>query len=307
MKSMTSTRRGVLYIVTGEQEYYDECKRSVDSLVASGYGGPILVLTDKPELARDIRPREALEVRQVGVEGNSPFERSRILKTSLFARSPFEETLFLDTDTRVLMPIDPIWAYLEEASLVLGHDKFDTLGDVLRNMVLNRAYSLEEATYTRALCPPCAAFLNSGVMLFRRDPDAGRLFENWEREWARFRGRDQLALMRAISLCGIEPAVLPLAYNSHAASTLEECEVKISHYHLVKPGTRAGSRGKAGRAARALIKAVFRPLLPAALKTRLKALNRALRHRDQETIYRAVLAHELRDEILGGPAEKADG
>ena len=53
-------------------------------------------------------------------------------------------------------------------------------------------------------CALPASLLNSGCLLFRRCDSVAELFEVWQREWRMFRGRDQLALMRAVALTGIE-------------------------------------------------------------------------------------------------------
>ncbi len=190
-----------------------------------------------------------------------------------------------------MRPIEPLWVYLEQAPLAFGPDKHPDLAAVLRRMVLDGSYALEEAARTRDLCPPSAPFLNSGVVLFRRCDSVAELFEVWQREWRMFRGRDQLALMRAVALTGIEVARLPLQFNAYAGAGLAEKEVTISHYHLVPSSIWAKQNRVSSLAIRIGRKISGSPLVPSLVKSWLKNLYRK----------RAVFAHELREEILGRP------
>lgn len=289
--------------MTGRQGYYEECERSIECLVATSYSGPILVLADNRKFAQIITPGRNLELRSVDAGVESAFVRSRILKTSLYDQSPFEETLFLDTDTRVMKPIDPLWSFLKQAPLALGPDKHPDLTAVLRSMVMTGAYTLEEAARTRALCSPKTPFLNSGVILFRRCDPVEEFFKVWKREWSLFKGRDQLALMRAVSRTGIDVARIPLNFNSYAGARLTEEEVIISHYHLTQPSTWARSNRGPKLAIRVREKISRSPFVPAVVKSWLKNLYRRLRNSAIERIRWAVLAHELRDEILGEAEE----
>jgi hypothetical protein len=296
----------VVYVVTGKHRFYLECKRSILSLRAQGYEGPILVLAERPTwLGGNLG---GSHVRLLVLEGACGYRLARAAKTRLGLLSPFVETLSLDTDTTILKPVDGIWKFLETAPVAFARDVDPTLSDVLRTNVLNGGYSLQEAEYTRRLCPATTWQPNSGVMLFRRCPQVRTLFEAWTAEWDRFQCRDQLALMRALVRTDIPVAVLPPQYNAHRAGAHGANGAVIHHYWPADPAQAARRRAAfAQKLLRTPMRwpaflRLARILIPRAGRERIK---RVLDPLERGRVYRQVLRSRLRHEILGEPPPEA--
>ena len=294
--------RGVVYVVTGEPRFYRQCKQSISSLRSQGYKGPVLVLAERPRRLVPLVAGTGAEVRDVRERRRSAFSLSRRLKSDLYRHSPFVHTLYLDVDTKILRPIDGIWGHLRRSPVALCRDVDRTLAEVLRHNVLNGGYSLEEALYTRRLCGLSTSQLNSGVMLFRRGPQSQRLFDAWGREWERFQGRDQLALMRALALTGVTVSVLEPRYNAFVAKSAGR--TVICHRWTPRPRKRSFAGSVIG-SLRAMLRRTgiagsLRAILSGALRSRLaKLLARA--EVSGDALYQRVDRSELRDEILGRP------
>ena len=318
-----SVDRGVVYIATGGNPFFEECRKSVISLRSQRYHGPVLVFTDSPRAFSDGASAPGVEVRMVPVLGASSLQAARKLKCSLFSHSPFQRTLYLDTDTEALGDIRGVWERLGESPVAFASDVYPTLAHVLRVDVLNGSYCLAEARHTRRLCPPTAAQPNGGVMLFRRCPDARRLFESWAAEWSIFQGRDQLALMRAIALTKVPVAELGREYNEHDAAAVGDGRTVIYHYWpshaarrpsigTVPPGAPSRPWGAPAvgpfirRQCRRALRVVLRlpggsralkALIPHGIRHRLKRLLPEVDSR-AHAIRMSVLRSELADEIL---------
>lgn len=97
--SSTSTRRGVVYLVAGPRSYLGEFSTSLKGLrrhnpdlpvtVYSPYAIPRRLVADHVEYTSTLHPLQQ--------------------KVDILRRSPYRETLFLDTDTNILGPIDDIF------------------------------------------------------------------------------------------------------------------------------------------------------------------------------------------------------
>lgn len=222
--------RGVVYIVTGSRKYYFELKKSIDSLLKQGYSGPIRIVAERASYISSYNSYDQVEIYEVPKKEETSFSLSRRLKTQLYDYSPFAETLFLDTDTVILKPIDSVWEYLNSSNFILSTDILETLADVFWTEVIGGNYLFEDAVYTRAICPLDSKLFNAGVILFRRCAETKNLFEIWTKEWSRFRHRDQLALVRAIFHSRINVKALPSIYNAYTLDSQNASEVVVYHY-----------------------------------------------------------------------------
>jgi hypothetical protein len=133
-------------------------------------------------------------------------------KVRTIARSPYQETLFLDSDTFVVDDVKDLFLLL---------DRFDIAATHAPYRVVYRVDGL----------PDCFPELNTGVMLFRRSDETQRFFERWleiYREdrartpsWlfaggARWYGRtlpNQASFRRALYESSLRIATLPPEYN----------------------------------------------------------------------------------------------
>jgi FkbM family methyltransferase len=93
-----SQERGVVYLALGRKHYL-EAQKSIHSLLLTNPGIPVTVFTDE-EAADGF----AADYRTIRTD-RSAFK----LKIRAMAESPYLRTLFLDTDTRVVGPLDEIF------------------------------------------------------------------------------------------------------------------------------------------------------------------------------------------------------
>src|ERR1700728_3792993 len=94
--------RGVIYAAFGSP-YLDECSVSVESLVRASPSLPYRVFTDEPR-SWEGRPWDSEQTIALdrAITGGEEWSHLTGSKIEAIARSPFEQTLFLDTDTVVL-------------------------------------------------------------------------------------------------------------------------------------------------------------------------------------------------------------
>jgi hypothetical protein len=125
-------------------------------------------------------------------------------KMQALLRSPFERTLFLDTDTLVA---DPIW------------ELFDLLDRFELAMALSPYWAVElgqpRDSIGRHGVPVSFPKVNSGVIAFRSTPSVRRLIEAWDQlhaDWGG-QGQDQDPLRVALYESELRWAPLPPAYN----------------------------------------------------------------------------------------------
>lgn len=132
------------------------------------------------------------------------------VKPHLYELSPFERTLYLDLDTQVIYPVQPLFDVLDrwEFAVVMGQ----AWGGLLRDTQFSRSeLSKTIQLWGIGLLP----YLNSGVLAWRKCPNCKALFERWGQEYEPFGGWDeQLALMRALYETPVLFTILPTAWNS---------------------------------------------------------------------------------------------
>jgi len=133
--------------------------------------------------------------------------------------TPYERTLFLDTDTFVLAPLYDIFKMLDRFDIALAHapDRYQ--------------YHLPEL-------PDCFTELNSGVIAFKKNEAVVDLLKRWEAVFYQMLAedaeshRDQHSLRYAIYHSDVRLLVLPPEYNFRTICPNfagKNCAVKILH------------------------------------------------------------------------------
>ncbi len=199
--------RGVLYVATGGR-HLQEMVASARSVRRWLPGVPILLYTDQSDLPEGVFD----EVRRL----ENP-RHSFVDKIAPLRETPFERTLFLDTDTLVCAPIDDVFAVL---------DRFE--------MALAQAPLRHDREF---VTPNCFVELNTGVVAYRRTDAVGELFADWLRVYEReaeATGRlesDQPAFREALWRSPVPFHVLPAEYNLRTvmAAAVGRCTVRIVH------------------------------------------------------------------------------
>jgi hypothetical protein len=223
-----SPSRGVLYLALGA-DYGGLATDSARTLRLHGYDGPVRVVTDRPS-------RELVDLEcETHVVGELPRGfASRFHKTQLY-RWSFDRTLFLDADTVVISPISEIWEQLDGHDMAMAPDMHASVAHVLEHSVNDPTRRAPEYQLMRDLGLTGRRYYNSGVMLFRQGTRTADAFDHWHREWTRFRGEDQLALVRAIAASGLRVRTLDSSWNRRpkAFASVDEARasgVRILHF-----------------------------------------------------------------------------
>ena len=140
---------GVIYVASGER-YVEEAAVSAESLKRKMPEIPILIFSDQetaPPVFDEIRKLE-------DVRGNCYDKVRPLLET------PFEKTLFLDTDTYVCRRIDEISTLLDRFDLLVSHTPY------------------RDPNPLKGI-PSAFPEFNTGVIGFRRSESFSRFLEKW--------------------------------------------------------------------------------------------------------------------------------
>jgi hypothetical protein len=190
--------RGVVYVAIGAG-YLAEAVRSVRSLKKHN-DLPATLLTDQMGGHEDFDT--VIEVRDV--------ENPHLVKVGAMLSMPYARTLFLDTDTRVLAPIDELFQVLDHFDLTAVPDNY-----------------LSKLDGVPISLPP----INSGVVAFRRCDVVELLLMRWMGK-VRASGRhcDQDALRAVLWDSPVRLCPLPNTYNLRSDYvTQTKAKVKIIH------------------------------------------------------------------------------
>jgi hypothetical protein len=188
------TTRGFLYIVTGSK-FLEEAVESATRLREVHPEANVGVITDS-------KPDSNLFDDTLLID--DPY-RSHKDKVVQVRRSPYDETIFLDSDTHVCSDILDIFSILDQFDFAAAHDsgrrrELYTNDDVLVN------------------APEAFPMVNSGVMAFCDNQAVDALFELWAQIYDRHNEKqdgivNQPALREALYRSNVSMIVLPPEYN----------------------------------------------------------------------------------------------
>jgi hypothetical protein len=218
--------RGVLLIATGDRYRAAAC-RTAESVRRVSPMLPIALQTDQPA---DAPPGLFDQVTAIP-DGHA---RSKV---DCLARSPFERTLYLDTDVRVLEDVSELFNLLDRFDVALAHAH-------ARNRKQTRqCWRLE--------LPDCFPQFNTGVMLLRRNAAVLQLLEQWSAAYreAGFR-KDQVTLRELLWRSELQLYVLPPEYNLRYlryAYVWAETEARPRILHLRRYHDQGAPRGQVRR------------------------------------------------------------
>ena len=179
--------RGIVYIVTGKA-HTEAARRSALSARATNPGLGIALFSDRPS-------DDPVFDRLLRID--DPHIRSKV---DCLPRTPFAETLYLDSDTRVLGPLD---------------DLFDVLGRFdLAIAQRSRVRAGRKSVRWRFDVPAAFPEHNGGVILYRSSAAAIGFLEAWRDAYAEADFKvDQITLRELLWSSDLRFAVLPQRYN----------------------------------------------------------------------------------------------
>jgi len=187
--------KGVLYVAYGPAAR-KEARLSAESLSRVHPSWPVCVITE----GDDIGWAPTIQWPDLGTPG-------RWAKVNLDVLSPWDQTLFLDADTRVYDKLGVGFAYLDRGWDMAIVPSIPQGGDLLGHCAhAERAQTLQELRIDPLQ-------LNTGVIWFRKSYRVKLLFRAWRDEWMRWKDKDQGALLRALERRTARIALLGRPYN----------------------------------------------------------------------------------------------
>lgn len=187
--------RGVLYVATGEK-YVRAAIRSALTIIKHCPDLPIHLFTDAQSnanlFAHNLSPFSSVAVI------DNPHHRSKV---DYIAHTPFEHTLFLDTDTALNTDIRDMFQILDRFDIALTHAHHRSPSRLQR---------------WRVGLPDSFPEFNTGVILYRNSPAVMQCIGEWGRhfiEAALNENNDQTTLRELLWLSDLRIATLPPEYN----------------------------------------------------------------------------------------------
>jgi hypothetical protein len=191
--------RGVLYIATGEA-CYREAVKSAKSLRAHNKALCLALFSDRESVDPVFDIYEQIQDPMF-----STFDKVRYLW-----KTPFNETLYLDSDTFVTADLEPMFSSLKYC---------DFLGAL--------AHGADSPRSAYAEVPGCLWEINGGVLLFKRTDAVQKMLASWYDEYKRVKElmkaspyggkryeRDQPSLRHLVwQSSGVRVGILPPEYN----------------------------------------------------------------------------------------------
>lgn len=190
---MTKASRGIVYVATG-RKFVDEVLLSAKSAKNHMPDIPVCLFTDVREIANNL---------PAGIDTACLLEevtRSCRDKIRPLADSPYERTLFLDTDTYICAPLYDVFFLLDRFDMALAH-------------------APDRCQYYLPELPECFAELNSGVIAFRKNDRTQATLARWEETFLKMLAhdissyRDQHSLRDTLFRSDIRLFILPPEYN----------------------------------------------------------------------------------------------
>jgi lipopolysaccharide biosynthesis glycosyltransferase len=184
--------RGIIYIAFGER-YVAEAIHSARSARRHSPLLPIVLFTDRA--TQDV---SFAEVRVV------PMTHMRA-KVDYLINTPFEQTLYLDSDTQVVQDLSDMFGLLERFDVAMAHD------------FSRRRKDFAQRIPAYGAIPYAFPEMNSGVILYNRSAATQRLLQRWQELFYLHkditRGWDQGTLRIALWESEVRLHTLPVEYN----------------------------------------------------------------------------------------------
>ncbi len=185
--------RGVVYVATGKK-FVDEALISVRSVKTQMPDLPVSLFTDLHKLISC--PPEGVD----SVQHLTQVTNSCLDKIYPLAESPYDRTLFLDTDTYLCDRVDELFEILDKYDIAAAHPPY-------------------RVQYLLPDIPECFPEPNTGVIVFKKTPEALDVLRRWPIEYTKQLGsvnkphHDQHSFRAALYHSTARFLVLPHEYN----------------------------------------------------------------------------------------------
>ncbi|MCB0196370.1 MAG: hypothetical protein KDJ65_30740 [Anaerolineae bacterium] len=171
--------RGVIYVAYGEKAL-SEARLSIKSLKKHNPSLSVTVIADQALPGVN------------WIEFDKPGPGARWAKLMIDVLSPYEQTLYLDADTRIHGDITAGFEILRDWDIAIApsaRQGTDCLGHLPGD---DKQRTLEQIKMKQPLN------LQAGVLFFKKSIQVSRLFDQWRVEWSISKDQDQGALLRAL-------------------------------------------------------------------------------------------------------------
>lgn len=214
---------GIVYIATGAA-YSAATVEAAESARRHNPNLPLHFFTDQPIEAPVFDRVERID---------NPHYRSKV---EYLWRSPFERTLYLDSDTRVAGDLSEMFRLLDRFDLAVAH-------------VRNRHYEKRLRNW-KVEVPKSFPQHNCGVLLYRRTPAVTTFLKDWQQAYAEAGFKpDQITFRELLWRSSLNYYVLPPEYNMRSERLVDRLfyngpPVLIWHLERWQPKKQAGLIGR---------------------------------------------------------------
>lgn len=188
---------GIVYVAINE-EYIEEAVKSIKRTKEVMPELPITLYANK-----DPKINQTDNVIEVG--GNTRQDH-RITRIRSLRSSPYDYTLYLDSDTYVYADVSSIFELLE---------KFDLLGVMVP--FANKENIQRNIAGFRSEAPELYQWINAGVLAYRCNSKTRSMLDKWERLYSEYSSSqyssDQIFLREALYQSDCSLGILPDSYN----------------------------------------------------------------------------------------------
>jgi hypothetical protein len=208
---------GAIYIITHDSRYTELLLGSAASLKRVMPELPITVFSQFPLESPDFE-------RVIRVEDS---EDGFYDKTLLMQQTPYDRTLFVDADTRIVEPVPELFTILDEFDFAATHEEY------VNSDWFNR--------YPRPDIRLGFPEFNTGILAYRRSPQMDRVLQDWSVLYRTFldthppgtKTNDQPFFRAAVYRSAVRIATLPREYNcKFRGQGFLNGHVKIVHGHV---------------------------------------------------------------------------
>lgn len=206
--------KGYIYVATG-LKYVKEGEQSAQTLKNVSPTSHITLITNEPYESTVFDDVIVISYTNKDKEDR---KEGYLFKVIGFMSSPYEKTIFLDTDTFLCEGLDDAFDMLDFFDVLVCHDYYD------------KALVKHNGSFVPGYFP-----YNTGFVAFRKSPEVQGFLNLWEevysKEFDDFWG-DQHAFMKALMLGKVRIHVLSSIYNFrflNNVAILENEKVKMVH------------------------------------------------------------------------------
>ena len=210
-----------MYIAYSSMKYVNEAIFSAASLKKHHPKLKIMLITDLIDKVKRIKHPfdilERIDPKEVAIRCKIKF---------MYPKSPFDRTIFIDTDTYVSLPIDDMFAVLDKFDIAVAHDfaRKRTVNHHKKDVKIPGGYGFSKLK-EYAEIPYAFPEFNTGIIAYKKSDQVKGFFEAWVKTYKQFKSHtpyDQPSFRVALWNSNLRIHTLPLEYNCRAKATRQK-------------------------------------------------------------------------------------